>query len=103
MVMPTDEPRHGLRNDVPPARSRRHSFVGWHAAGRTSAFCAAAALVDGAMYFANGAPSLRRRVLQSEIARFSPTLGHGLFQLLGETMLVVLHAWICRRWLKVRL
>jgi hypothetical protein len=74
-----------------------------HALARTSLLVGMVAVVSGAMYVATGAPSPKRRVRQDEIARFAPTLGHGLFQLFGETSLVVLAAWIARRGLKVRL
>lgn len=40
---------------------------------------------------------------QDEVARFRPTGGHGLGQLAGETLLVVLSAWAARRWMQVRL
>jgi phosphoglycerate dehydrogenase-like enzyme len=63
----------------------------------------ATAFVGAAMYLANGAPSLRRKVRQNEIARFAPTVGHGLFQLFGETLLVVGAAVVARRVVKVRL
>jgi hypothetical protein len=74
-----------------------------HAIARSLLLIAAVIGVTGAMYVANGAPSAMRRVRQNEIARFSPTLAHGVGQLLGETGLVVLAAWIARRGLKVRL
>ena len=74
-----------------------------HAAARSLMLIAAAVGVAGAMYAANGEPSAIRRVRQNEIARFSPTLVHGVVQLLGETGLVLLATWIARRGLKVRL
>lgn len=74
-----------------------------HATIRTLMLLVAVAAVAGAIYLNNGAPSARRIVRQNEIARFAPTLGHGLLQLMGETGLVVLAAWIARRGLKVRL
>jgi hypothetical protein len=74
-----------------------------HAAARTVMIVVATALVFGLMYRHLGAPTLRRLVRQNEIARFAPTLGHGLLQLLGETSLVVFAAWVARRGLKVRL
>jgi hypothetical protein len=89
----------------PPGGSMKVSLVpSWrHAAAHSLRLIAAVIGVAGAMYVANGAPSATRRVRQNEIARFSPTLVHGVVQLVGETGLVVLAAWIARRGLKVRL
>lgn len=74
-----------------------------HAARRILVLLFVALLVSAAAWLVNGAPSPERRVRQNEIARFSPSLGHGLVQLLGETGLVVVGAWIARRWLRIRL
>ena len=74
-----------------------------HAIMRMAMLLLAVAVVAGAMYAINGAPSSRRRVRQNEIARFAPTVGHGLGQFIGETGLVVLAAWFARRALNVRL
>jgi hypothetical protein len=73
------------------------------AIARTAVFLSAAALVFGGMYLSDGAPAARRRVMQNEVARFTPSFGHGLVQLLGETGLVLLVALIARRGLKIRL
>jgi hypothetical protein len=74
-----------------------------HAVARTMALTAATALVAAAMVLSNGAPTPQHLVRQNEIARFAPTLAHGLLQLLGETGLVVAAAWSARRVLNVRL
>jgi hypothetical protein len=50
-----------------------------------------------------GAPSPARVYRQNEIAGFAPTAGHGLGQLLGEGLLLVLFAYAGRRWLRIRL
>lgn len=78
---------------VPPAR----------VAGRTVALLGAAALVAAGAYAMLGPPSPARRFPRDEIARFAPTLGHGLVQLAGEAMLVCLVAYVGHRWLRVRL
>ena len=50
-----------------------------------------------------GPARLDRLYRQDEVARFRPGVGHGLGQLAGETGLVVLFAWLSRRWMRVRL
>ena len=50
-----------------------------------------------------GPARLDRLYRQDEVARFHPTGGHGLGQLAGETGLVMLFAWVSRRWMRVRL
>ena len=50
-----------------------------------------------------GPARLDRLYRQDEVARFRPGVGHGLGQLAGETGLVLLFAWVGRRWMRVRL
>jgi len=50
-----------------------------------------------------GPARLNRLYRQDEVARFRPGIGHGLGQLAGETGLVLLFAWVGRRWMRVRL
>jgi hypothetical protein len=50
-----------------------------------------------------GPPSEARLHGQNEIARFVPTLGHGLGQFIGESTLLAVVAYVGRRWLRVRL
>jgi len=63
----------------------------------------ATSLVSLVLYSIIGKPSIARLYSQNEIARFNPTLSHGTGQLLGETFLVFLVAFIARKWLRVRL
>jgi hypothetical protein len=64
----------------------------------------AAAAVAGAALFWLGPPTMAREYhARSEIARFTPTAGHGLLQLGGESFLLALVAYAGRRWLRVRL
>jgi hypothetical protein len=63
----------------------------------------ASGLVSLVLYSIIGKPSLTRMYSQNEIARFNPDLGHGIVQLLGETLLLVIVAFIARKWLRIRL
>jgi hypothetical protein len=74
-----------------------------HAVMRILTLCVAVVVVSGAVYLVIGRPSPMRLVRQNEIARFAPTVLHGLVQFLGETGLVVLAAVIARRVLKISL
>ncbi len=55
------------------------------------------------LYTTVGEPSLSRLDSQNEIARFAPSLGHGIIQLSGETILIFLVVFIARKWLHVKL
>ena len=60
--------------------------------------------IAGAVFLWLGPPAAAREYhVKSEIARFVPTAGHGLLQLGGETLLLILVAYGARRWLGVRL
>ncbi|MFN8575088.1 MAG: hypothetical protein U0132_23750 [Gemmatimonadaceae bacterium] len=51
-----------------------------------------------------GPPTLAREyVVKSEVARFAPTIGHGLIQLGGESFLLAVVIYASRRWFRVRL
>ena len=63
----------------------------------------AAGLVALVLYSIIGEPSLARLYSQNEIARFKPSLDHGLIQLLGEAFLLAIVAFIARKWLHIRL
>ena len=63
----------------------------------------AAASVCVSAFFLIGRPSAQRVYHQNEIARFTPTAGHGIGQLVGEASLLCLVAFIGRRWLRVRM
>ena len=60
--------------------------------------------IAGAAFMWLGPPALAREYqVKNEVARFAPTVGHGLLQLGGETFLLVLVAYSGRRWLRIRL
>jgi len=60
-------------------------------------------LISLALYSIIGEPSLIRLYKQNEIARFIPSLGHGIVQLLGEAFLLAIVVFIARKWLRVKL
>ena len=55
------------------------------------------------LYSIIGKPSPDRIYSQNEIGRFTPSLSHGLLQMLGEIFLIALVAFIARKWLRIRL
>ncbi len=60
--------------------------------------------VAGAAFLWLGPPATARAYhVKSEIMRFAPTVDHGLIQFGGETFLLILVAYVARRWLRVRL
>ena len=63
----------------------------------------ASGIVALVWYSIIGEPSLARLDSQNEIARFNPSLVHGMTQLLGEVFLLAIVAFIARKWLRVRL
>jgi len=63
----------------------------------------AAGVISVILYSIIGKPSLTRLYNHNEIARFYPTLGHGLVQFFGEAFLIVLVVFIARKWLRIRL
>jgi uncharacterized protein DUF4405 len=63
----------------------------------------AAGLISIALYSIIGAPSLANMYRQNEIARFSPSPGHGLGQFFGETFLIAVVVFIARKWLRLRI
>ena len=60
-------------------------------------------LISIVLYSIIGKPSLNRLYNQNEIARFYPSLGHGIVQFLGEAFLLFIVAFIARKWLRIRL
>ena len=64
---------------------------------------ATSGIVSGLLLWLGPPTATREYRVRSEIARFVPTAGHGLVQLGGETFLLILVAYIARRWLRVRL
>jgi hypothetical protein len=83
----------------------RHTGAGavLQLAGRLALILMAAAGVAWLAFLRVGPPSLGRLYRQNEIARFAPTADHGVGQLLGEGLLLVLFAYAGRRWLWIRL
>jgi hypothetical protein len=76
----------------------------WRAAGaRTLMLAMGLAVVAGGMYLIDGPPMSSRAVHQNEIARFTPAVGRGLTQFLGETALLVFATGVARLGLKIRL
>ena len=71
--------------------------------GRTVMILLALAAVALLCWLLLGPPRLERLYARDEIARFRPTAGHGIGQLLGEASLLALVAYAARRWFKVRL
>jgi len=63
----------------------------------------ATAVVASVLYGILGQPSLKRLHAQDEMARFKPTLAHGMVQLLGEMFLIVIYAFVARKWLRIKL
>lgn len=63
----------------------------------------AAAIITLVLYYLLGQPSVSRLDPEDKIARFRPTLGHGILQFAGETFLIAIVIYIARRWLKVKL
>jgi Domain of unknown function (DUF4405) len=70
---------------------------------QTAIITIAAGVIAFALFGLLGKPSVSRLYKQDEIARFNPTLGHGIGQFAGEAFLIFLVAFIARRWLRVRL
>jgi hypothetical protein len=60
-------------------------------------------LVAGIAYAILGPPSAARVYVQDEVRRFSPTIGHGAGQFLGEAFMIAVVAFVARKWLRVRL
>jgi hypothetical protein len=71
---------------------------------RAAVIALAGFAIAGAVFLWLGPPAPAREYhVKNEVARFLPTVGHGLLQLGGETFLVVLVAYSGRRWLRIRL
>ena len=71
---------------------------------RVACIILSASAIAGAVCLWLGPPAMAREYrVKSEIARFAPTVGHGLLQLGGETFLLILVAYAGRRWLRIRL
>jgi len=61
-------------------------------------------VIAGAVFLWLGPPAAAREYhVKSEIGRFVPTVGHGLIQFGGETLLLIVVAYSARRWLRIRL
>lgn len=73
------------------------------AVSRTATIIIAVGIIAYAIYILLGPPTLNRIYEQDEIARFTPTAGHGIGQFTGEAFLIALVAYVARRWLRVGL
>jgi len=71
--------------------------------GRISILILATGFVSLVWYSVIGKPSIARLYNHDEIARFHPSVGHGLVQFLGEAFLIAIVAFIARKWLRIRL
>lgn len=63
----------------------------------------ATSLVAFVLYSLIGEPSITRLYSQNEIARFRPSIGHGMVQFFGEAFLLAIVAFTARKWLRIRL
>ena len=70
---------------------------------RISVFIVSAGIITLTLYYLLGQPSVSRLDPQDKIARFSPTLGHGILQFVGETFLISIDVYVARKWLRVKL
>jgi hypothetical protein len=71
---------------------------------RVALIVLSAAAIAGTAFLWLGPPTLAREYPQrNEVSRFVPTVGHGILQLGGESVLLVLVAYSGRRWLRIRL
>jgi hypothetical protein len=71
--------------------------------GRAVCIAAAAVVIAVVPYLWLGQPSIAREYGRNEFRRFAPTAGHGIGQLVGETLLLVGVVYVGRRWLRIRL
>jgi len=70
---------------------------------RISILIVAEGIVASLLYGVLGPPTLNRLYVQDEVSRFKPSLGHGIGQFFGEAFLIVLYAFIARKWLRIKL
>ena len=70
---------------------------------RISILILATGVVALLLYSIVGKPSLQRLYNHNEIARFTPTPGHGMGQFFGEAFLIALYVFVARKWLRIRL
>lgn len=80
---------------------RETSTVDW--IGRGLLIGVAALAIALPIYWMLGPPTTARLFGRDEFARFAPTWGHGLGQLVGEALLTIGIVYAARRWFKVRL
>ena len=78
--------------------------LGTRALARITLIVLAASAMRAAVLLWLWPPAAEREYhLKREIARFTPTLGHGAIQFGGETLLLILVARVARRRLRIRL
>ena len=71
---------------------------------RATCILSAAGAVAAVAFLWLGPASIEREYhVRNEAKRFTPTVGHGMGQLLGEALLLAVVAYSGRRWLRVRL
>ena len=73
------------------------------AAVRSLLFLGGVMLIAAVLYAANGPPTLSRKSRFDEFARFAPSLGKGVADLVTETLVLIGVTWGFRDGLKVRL
>jgi len=86
-----------------PMQSNISSFKIQAIFGRIIILILATGFVSLVWYSVIGKPSIARLYNHDEIARFHPSVGHGLVQFLGEAFLLAIVAFIARKWLRIRL
>ena len=91
------------RSTISKQRSRIFSQKVMTTIFRICILTLAAAIVAIVLYSILGQSSPKRLYTQDEIARFKPTLGHGVGQFLGETFLIAIYAFVARKWLRIKL
>lgn len=83
--------------------SQRGPLVLLRWATRTLLILLVAAAIAAVPLLTLGPPTRVRWYRQNEVARFAPTAGHGIGQLAAEAFLLLLVAYVGRRWLRLRL
>jgi len=70
---------------------------------RISVITLAAGIIALILYYLLGRPSVSRLDTQDKIARFSPTVVHGIIQFVGESFLISIVVYVARKWFRVKL
>ena len=91
------------KTNSPRGKKRKISINIKSSLYRTCILCMLASIVAILSLLILGKPSVERLYTGDEIARFRPTVFHGVLQFSGENFLVVITCFIARKWFKVRL